>query len=757
MDHLPSPDRPCYTIQVPYTCKEIYDGLGFEKYPRRQGWDILKLLDADLGTHSVDELGPFIQTWLYFGVLADVLAVIDLQFDQSEYVVRLPSGEKVVTSLPLLEHLSAWQKAAESLTSDERRAQGKRVRQVLEKASLYTNSILTRAPQPHLTGISEEITLSILVLGSTLFRAASKICLKGLGAHYANNILDTEEFPEAREDEEDISTWAEPYWGFSSLSTARLMEQGWCIRDITMLQDLFSAESIHYITSLGIIKAADHSKCTSFRCVGNYVDPEAYQTQHTEARCDCELIGSNQDQVVSILESGGIPVVGFSLAGINRGEPLSIVTSSSSTPYIAMSHVWSHGLGNVRVNAIRKCQMVRLWGYFQNLHKKEPHSAESQRFFWLDTLCVPLANDEARKAAIARLTETYREAEIVLVLDQDLQRCPVPTTTEEIRMRLGCSDWMRRLWTLKEGVLARNLHLQFLDGVVDLAKERERHEGKVSISDNIGADSRQLYYDIEILNIAIEGSDFEVTKLMHISNALRYRSTSRAGDEAICIATFLGFYTDKVYDLPPDRRMPYLLSHIPQVPRHIMFMAGRKLRDDGYRWAPASFLDRNTSTDTYALAAGSSVPCTPAGLRVEFPGFTIKHSSERLESVFYMADRAESAWYKFESARHVYPECDDEPDWETLSALPALAIVTPRTLADADSGTTLVCALVSEARRDGATIRARFEARAFVSRMVQKTIAFTELSTLLEDPDAATRGKIAICERLSADQSWRIY
>jgi hypothetical protein len=212
MDHLPSPDHPCYAVPVPYLCKEIYDGLGFEKYPRRAGWDVLKLLDADLGTHSVDELGGFIQTWLYFGILADVFAIIGLDFDQTSFVAQLPSGESVVSSIPLLDHISKWQKKAESLPADERKAQGKRVREVLERASLYTNSILTKNSPPSLSGIADDIiTLSILILGSTLFRAASKICIKGLGAHYANNLLGIEEFPDAREDEDDIRTWSEPY------------------------------------------------------------------------------------------------------------------------------------------------------------------------------------------------------------------------------------------------------------------------------------------------------------------------------------------------------------------------------------------------------------------------------------------------------------------------------------------------------------------------------------------------------------------
>jgi hypothetical protein len=508
------------------------------------------------------------------------------------------------------------------------------------------------------------------------------------------------------------------------------------------------------------------------------VDPDGYQTQHTKDGCGCDVVEANQDQVISILASGGIPIVGFSMAGINNGEQLSILGSSNSTPYVAISHVWSHGLGNARINAIQRCQLLRLAKYFQNLadDKTELRPAESQMFFWLDTLCVPLTDDEARKAAISRLSETYKQAEIVLVLDQELQRCPVPATMEEINMRLSCSDWMRRLWTLKEGVLARNLHLQFLDGVVNLADERKRSEDKVlSVTDNIASDSRQLYSDIEMLNLAIEGSDFEPAKVINVSNALRYRSTSRPGDEAICIATFLGFYTDKVYDLPPDRRILYLLSHIPQVPRHLIFMAGRRLRDEGYRWAPASFLNRNTSTDTYSLVAGSPAPRSPAGLSVEFPGFTIKYASKRLEPVFYMLDRAARVWYKFESARHVYPECDDEPDWEgeDLAALSSPAIVMPRALtrADADAETdadtdtdtgAIVCALVSRARREGDgdgndTITARFEARAFISRVGERAVVDSELSALLGDPDAVTGGRIAVCQRLEVDQRWCIY
>jgi hypothetical protein len=204
-----------------------------------------------------------------------------------------------------------------------------------------------------------------------------------------------------------------------------------------------------------------------------------------------------------------------------------------------------------------------------------------------------------------------------------------------------------------------------------------------------------------LLRATVWRSSYEANSLVPVSNALRYRSTSREGDEAICIATFLGFHTDKVYNLPPEKRIKYLLSHITQIPRHILFMSGSKLQYHGYRWAPASFLNRNTSTDTYELMAGGPVPRTSAGLSVEFPGFIIKYGSVRLESVFYMVDLEECIWYKFESVRHVYPECTDEPGWESMASLSSPAIVMPRILADSDEGNSIVCALVSCARKDG--------------------------------------------------------
>jgi hypothetical protein len=75
---------------------------------------------------------------------------------------------------------------------------------------------------------------------------------------------------------------------------------------------------------------------------------------------------------------------------------------------------------------------------------------------------------EYRWQAIELIAETYRNARRVLVLDSEMQLASVKDERAEI-MRLYCSAWMRRLWTLQEGVLAaKDLHVQLSDGAVNL-------------------------------------------------------------------------------------------------------------------------------------------------------------------------------------------------------------------------------------------------------------------------------------------------
>lgn len=76
--------------------------------------------------------------------------------------------------------------------------------------------------------------------------------------------------------------------------------------------------------------------------------------------------------------------------------------------YVAISHVWSGGLGNVSSNAIPTCQFKRLSALVGSLFNGTPHP------FRLDTLCFPLEPQEAYNLALVRMRESYEKADRVL-------------------------------------------------------------------------------------------------------------------------------------------------------------------------------------------------------------------------------------------------------------------------------------------------------------------------------------------------------
>jgi len=90
----------------------------------------------------------------------------------------------------------------------------------------------------------------------------------------------------------------------------------------------------------------------------------------------------------------------------------------------------------------------------------------------MDTLCVPVLPQlkKYRKLAITRMAKTYAQAVKTLVLSAELESTSIHISEEEspLAMRITCNSWWRRLWTLREAVLTRNLFFQLQDGAVGI-------------------------------------------------------------------------------------------------------------------------------------------------------------------------------------------------------------------------------------------------------------------------------------------------
>jgi hypothetical protein len=108
----------------------------------------------------------------------------------------------------------------------------------------------------------------------------------------------------------------------------------------------------------------------------------------------------------SIISTGGIPLA---CVEINKqGEVrLKVTRMTHGTPFVALSHVWSDGLGNPAANSLPQCQLLRLQRNVLDLRQSKLNFQTgiinigalqwdqirmtndlSMKWFWLDTLCI---------------------------------------------------------------------------------------------------------------------------------------------------------------------------------------------------------------------------------------------------------------------------------------------------------------------------------------------------------------------------------
>jgi hypothetical protein len=109
----------------------------------------------------------------------------------------------------------------------------------------------------------------------------------------------------------------------------------------------------------------------------------------------------------------------------------------------------------------------------------------------MDTLCVTHNLEDIHRKAIMKMRDIYAEVERVLVLDVELMASTAQASYEEINMRIKCSRWIRRLWTLQEAVLAKRPVIQLAErahliGVGTTLWYAQRDDLKVNYFDWIG-------------------------------------------------------------------------------------------------------------------------------------------------------------------------------------------------------------------------------------------------------------------------------
>lgn len=113
MDHVPVPRGGLEPIKVPFLAARQFDSGDFESFPSRAGFPPVEDQEA-WQEMTADEVASFVQTWLYFGVIATFL---EQTINQAHFVVKDASAspaspghreKSLVSSLPLISLLDEW-------------------------------------------------------------------------------------------------------------------------------------------------------------------------------------------------------------------------------------------------------------------------------------------------------------------------------------------------------------------------------------------------------------------------------------------------------------------------------------------------------------------------------------------------------------------------------------------------------------------------------------------------------------------------
>ncbi len=438
MEHLPSPLHSLHSDQtkVPYVCNKSYDGGSFLTYPVREGKAYIlpaaSSLRGQLSLRQYEELHPtpkeelesFFQTWLFFGLVHEILG--DLCSPQDFIRASQEVPDKVMSTSNLISIIETW--ISKVINGDIVATYD----HLAECLRVTFAALLAVNP-----AFDQRIQLSIASTGEVLESAVNKAFRIG--------VMDNK-CPVAWSKLIDEAPWTE------SMRAA-----GWCPSQMFILcQGALSIQSLYYITALRQPESPSrHQSCSKQKCTAYQNNRERYTTQHCIDDCKCADLSVNTGALEDTLMKGQIPLLrvikGQSIADLR----LEILSSQPDSQYVALSHVWADGLGNPHANALPRCQLLRLQSLLQSSNMPwDSGDINQELLLWCDTLCCPVEPSEAKNRALLQMKRTYHDATMVLVLDASLQLHDSSLLTpEEMCTRISSSGWTRRLWTLQEGTL----------------------------------------------------------------------------------------------------------------------------------------------------------------------------------------------------------------------------------------------------------------------------------------------------------------
>jgi hypothetical protein len=420
MDHLPYPENAEFPpLEIPYICEESLDDdratsnlfdvcPSFAEFSKDQACAIRYWQECD-PDHAAREA----QSIVYFGLLSDILGP---SFDRNDFIKRSDHSAEQVVTLPKLQ-----------LDKLRGSSKGTTIEKIIDSsfaAIFHAGHIREKSPLAKRISLSIEI-LALSVVSIVDPRRDLKTRVSRVGFYSKDGPLEE-----------------------------RMLAAGWCPYWTKIFCETHSAVLIHYLTGMNANRHSGHDTCSELECKGHNVELKEgkYVSQHTNPACRCGFKGPNTKEIESIIGKGGVPLVKLT-ESLDGNIDVDIVEAGFGKPFIAISHVWSGGLGNPHANSIPKCQLKFIYqgakrcqqkqygkGIWKTVHemsvlakhkkyhttvplelseeeneimKREPLEPYLETFdrwamqgtnedlkdvyIWFDTFCIPVAKNESRR------------------------------------------------------------------------------------------------------------------------------------------------------------------------------------------------------------------------------------------------------------------------------------------------------------------------------------------------------------------------
>jgi hypothetical protein len=537
-----------------------------ESYAARRGWDesrLAPLRDSERLLEASREELAVLQSMLFFGIWEGALRK---RLKSADFIVSTSDGPILRTTAlrqALLEFSQATSRRKLVEITESLRSECLSFRAIQNQTLRWADSLFIttrrhrdwdKSPVNTIVGLVRVVFLSSNML------ADLRICFP---RPVRMLILPTAS---------DMSAWHRDRY----VRLAR--DKGWCpsvlrrigqdVPELTEYAPLLENRPTHLGQS--------HSMCSKSVCRFSNVDTQDFKARHIDESCGCQLLRLPMERIEEVLGRGGYFVVDADQL-MNKSAS-SLVPFDPGRPYIAISHVWSHGLGGNADDGLPTCQVesiVRLIRGMLNDSKVAP-------CFWIDTLCIPRKHG-LKMQSIRLMEQIYRNAAKVLVLDRDIMKVDFTAISyERLLLEIACSDWNSRLWTLQEAFLAKKVSIAFQHQVVDASTVRLLY---------INAPMTCLLITLQRQIGWLVGN---VRTFGEVVRELGGRQSSEPSDEPLVLATLMGLDNATVTLFKGEERFRELWSLLGKVSRDIVFWGNSdRLSRNGYRWAPKSFMGPN--------------------------------------------------------------------------------------------------------------------------------------------------------------------